>query len=678
MAQILTNRPEVSVLITSYNYGAYLREASESVEQQTYPNWEIILVDDCSTDNTSKIAKELKRKLGSRFKLIKNSISKGVSRSRNIALKASKGRYIAFLDGDDRWHPTKLEKQMKLFDTAGKSINMIHTGVEVFTHLDDVEWLKNSNTRVKGLDHWNLAFNYILLKLLKRHKGNYFNILRQTNPICLSSVMIKRQDLLTVEGFDEGLWYQVEDWLLWLKCSLLFKIQFLPDKLTYYRVHPKAYTSRVFIRQEYPGDISRGQLHDRCLMFAERKGLKLSYRELQQKSRIKILLEKALNGGKRFLERRLRNKKPKEILNKGVKKSRGNQKNLDQLILFTTSKCNLSCKGCFYAEKLNSKDDMSFGQIKSIANSAGKPKFVLLTGGEPFRRKDIGQIIQLFIKDCDVGINTNGFTPNHMKKMLIPVLSKKLAHNLTVSVSIDGFEATHNKMRGNNKSYLRALDTLRMLFALRKKYPKLAIVVNTLISPANLGELVDFAKELATRFSLDYHNFEIERGNIDTTKKLLSQSNILLQVYEEILGIISRYYPHTYFVSKARFNTQYFNLVEGRPWKFPCLAGKKSVVICSNGMLAACEMRPRKIDLANFDYNLSTALNSKSMRQEIEQITKDKCFCTHGCWLLISMNNYLARKYGSLYRRIIFKYLKAVDWLKILINGKTNFGERPF
>jgi hypothetical protein len=87
-------------------------------------------------------------------------------------------------------------------------------------------------------------------------------------------------------------------------------------------------------------------------------------------------------------------------------------------------------------------------------------------------------------------------------------------------------------------------------------------------------------------------------------------------------------------------------MVDGCLWNFPCLAGKKAVVIYPDGMLSACEMRPKKINLANFDYNLAAALASKSMNEEIKQIAIDQCFCTHGCWLLVSMFGHLARKYG--------------------------------
>lgn len=86
-----------------------------SVQTQTYPNWEIIFVDDCSTDETIEIVKRL-QKQDSRIRLYQNKKNSGAAVSRNYALREAKGKYIAFLDSDDLWEPTKLEKQIKFME----------------------------------------------------------------------------------------------------------------------------------------------------------------------------------------------------------------------------------------------------------------------------------------------------------------------------------------------------------------------------------------------------------------------------------------------------------------------------------------------------------------------------------------------------------------------------------
>lgn len=101
----------VSIVTPTYNCGKFIAETIESVQAQTYPNWEMIIVDDCSSDNTKEIVEQY-LKTDSRIQyhcLEKNS---GAAVARNTALQFAKGRWIAFLDSDDLWSPDKLERQI--------------------------------------------------------------------------------------------------------------------------------------------------------------------------------------------------------------------------------------------------------------------------------------------------------------------------------------------------------------------------------------------------------------------------------------------------------------------------------------------------------------------------------------------------------------------------------------
>lgn len=107
----MKNNGLVSIIMPSYNTSKYISESIECVLNQTYPFWELIIVDDCSTDNTDKIVKPfLKDK---RIKYLKNEKNSGAAISRNYALREAKGKWIAFLDSDDLWTNDKLEKQIK-------------------------------------------------------------------------------------------------------------------------------------------------------------------------------------------------------------------------------------------------------------------------------------------------------------------------------------------------------------------------------------------------------------------------------------------------------------------------------------------------------------------------------------------------------------------------------------
>jgi glycosyltransferase involved in cell wall biosynthesis len=102
----------VSVIMPSYNTGKFIKESIESVQSQTYQNWELIIVDDCSTDNTKELVAQFAEK-DSRIKYECNPQNSGAAITRNNALRRAKGKWIAFLDSDDLWMPDKLEKQIK-------------------------------------------------------------------------------------------------------------------------------------------------------------------------------------------------------------------------------------------------------------------------------------------------------------------------------------------------------------------------------------------------------------------------------------------------------------------------------------------------------------------------------------------------------------------------------------
>lgn len=105
----------VSIIVPNYNCSKYIKETIESVLAQTYTNWEMLIVDDCSTDESFNIAHSYAIK-DSRIKLFQNKINSGAAISRNNALDLAKGEYVAFLDSDDLWECDKLQKQIKFMN----------------------------------------------------------------------------------------------------------------------------------------------------------------------------------------------------------------------------------------------------------------------------------------------------------------------------------------------------------------------------------------------------------------------------------------------------------------------------------------------------------------------------------------------------------------------------------
>ena len=110
----------VSIIMPSWNTAKFIGETIQSVKNQTYTNWELLIVDDCSTDNTDEIVASFK---DDRIRYFHNEKNSGAALTRNKALREAKGEWIAFLDSDDLWAPTKLEHQINFMKKNGYNLS---------------------------------------------------------------------------------------------------------------------------------------------------------------------------------------------------------------------------------------------------------------------------------------------------------------------------------------------------------------------------------------------------------------------------------------------------------------------------------------------------------------------------------------------------------------------------
>lgn len=139
---------KISIICPTYNSEKTIVETIESMLNQTYQNFEILIIDDCSTDNTLKIVEEIN---DSRIIIYKNEVNSGAAHSRNVGISKATGEYIAFLDSDDLWMTTKLEKQLnfmvenskdftysnyEIIDYTGENVGYYLTGPKVLRHKD--------------------------------------------------------------------------------------------------------------------------------------------------------------------------------------------------------------------------------------------------------------------------------------------------------------------------------------------------------------------------------------------------------------------------------------------------------------------------------------------------------------------------------------------------------------
>ncbi len=208
----------VSILMPTFNAEKFIKAAIESVQKQTYENWEMILVDDASTDETVKIIDDFAQK-DSRIKLFQLETNSGNGFARNKALEKASGKYIAFLDADDLWFPTKLEKQIQFL----KANNLPFT----FSFYDCIDNNGNNlNRRVQTpipLTYKQLFFCNYVGNLTAIYDADFFGKIK------LESSQ-KRQD-----------------WRLWLTILKQIKTaEAVPESLAFYRIRKDSISSSKF------------------------------------------------------------------------------------------------------------------------------------------------------------------------------------------------------------------------------------------------------------------------------------------------------------------------------------------------------------------------------------------------------------------------------------------------
>lgn len=248
------NEMIVSVIIPAFNSEQYIAECIDSVLVQTFQDFEIIIIDDGSTDDTVSIISEYKN---DRIKLFHQDNS-GSAAARNYGVKQSSGIWIAFIDADDIWLPDKLQKQLE------------HCSNQAWSHTDLFFHGSFYPKYTKATD------------FTSKHSGFILNNLLVENSIGTSSVVLKKEIFHELGGFNTDL-RALQDWDLWLRIAEKYQACYIDQPLVYYRVHTSSVSRNV--RKTLPYHIN---LIDRVFsqQSIHRQQQKLKYKALSRSCRI--------------------------------------------------------------------------------------------------------------------------------------------------------------------------------------------------------------------------------------------------------------------------------------------------------------------------------------------------------------------------------------------------------
>jgi glycosyltransferase involved in cell wall biosynthesis len=214
--------PRVSVVIPAWNAARTLPETLDSVFAQTFTDLEVIVVDDGSTDRTPEVLAAY----GDRIRVLHKVNEGRPSTTRNLGLKAARGELLALLDADDRWHPEKVAKQVALFDHNPR-LGLVYTAATIIDASGRTIKVNPCSAQARGQIHGLLATRNIMVG---------------------SSAMVRARAVVEAGYYDESL-TSAENWDLWIRIARSWEVDFVPEPLTYYRVHGGNRSAAVDLRQ---------------------------------------------------------------------------------------------------------------------------------------------------------------------------------------------------------------------------------------------------------------------------------------------------------------------------------------------------------------------------------------------------------------------------------------------
>jgi len=219
----MIKNPTVSVIIPTYNRANLIEKAIKSALKQTYKDFEIIVVDDGSIDNTEEIVKDF---TDFRIHYICHKHNQGVSAARNTGIKTCRGEYIAFLDSDDEWLPGKLDKQIKVLQSESSEVGVVHSDL---LYIDENG--KNMN------------------KLRNPKKGGYiYEDLLGKNCVGPPSTLLIKKECFNRVGLFDNLLNAQEDWDMYIRIAKYYKFTFIKIPLVKYRKHPSQISRNLEVK----------------------------------------------------------------------------------------------------------------------------------------------------------------------------------------------------------------------------------------------------------------------------------------------------------------------------------------------------------------------------------------------------------------------------------------------
>ena len=703
---------QVSVIIPAFNAAANIETCVRSVQAQTFPPCEIIVVNDASTDHTAEIVAGLRN-----VSLVNMKRNGGAGAARNAGVELAQGNIVAFTDSDcvapNTWIElivAEFEADPELGVVGGlyQPNNKVSSSVdllcffeeEYFWHISSLypseafppggniamlkEVLKKGSSgleimllkgiasgedtlvcsELKKISNLKFVDSLFVNHSSPSHWKSYFR--RHINRgLSRATLMINRLTVksdITVEAYGGAniIFSSIFLMLFFLSLSVipfypfegiasacLFSLAQFQLSRRFFHFSSKRY-SEIFSQKKLPF-IKSIKIHLLllirlfCWIYGFAKGF---YKHWHFK--FKALANIFISVLHFWIPGRI-----------------------SKLFYFVTSKCNARCDFCFNLDNVvnweeRKKEELSLGEVEKIANGFCRLPYITLSGGEPFLRKDLAEVIRIFHEKAKtqwVTIPTNGAITENTIKGVKEILQQCPSMFLTVQVSIDSLFEGHDKSRKMPGGFVAMVETLKGLAKIRKNYKKLRIQINTCFDDFNVKQMPQIISFCKKHLEYDQQLFYLirETGELitKTNNHLVPQFLDMLLVNEEREWREHRKTLWHRFVRVLQGLT-YMDLAEiklNRKFIRPCFATEKFVTLYDDGEVAPCEVLEDRMKLGNikkYGYDFYKLKKLKKVKDLYsKKIVEGMCNCEWQCALPINML-YDPSVYNRIFKGLIY------------------------
>ncbi len=343
------------------------------------------------------------------------------------------------------------------------------------------------------------------------------------------------------------------------------------------------------------------------------------------------------------------------------------------LVFFITERCNANCKHCLLGGIHPGGDELTIDEIEKVSASMDDFLFLLPTGGEPFLRKDLAEIIRIFHRNnhvCNVGIPTNGGLTAQVVETVKSVLDTCPDLDLMVDVSVDGIGADHDEIRQTPGLFKQAMATFSELKKIERAYPRFTSTIETTVSSYNDAKLLDMYKYFTSKTEADTIFTLLCRGKpMEPSAKFFNIDNYEKYARAMEQGIKERMltgydrFPFADVINAKRIirHRVIARVIRENRMILPCYGGTLGAALFANGEVLPCELHDdlKLGNVRDFNYDFKKIWFSKKADEARRVIRETKCFCTYECFLTLNILFNI-----RVYPQILKEYL-GIKWAKL-------------